>query len=184
MRRLAAVALLVLALGACGTATNERASGVTERWLQAVSDTGRERIRDDATSRAAEDGDVALATSLLGPDHDDDEAWFADLEVGRAVEHGDEARVPFRVTLEDDDRELFRTAVLHRRGDSWEVVEVDESRDGEDVPSEGGARPATAAGRHWLAAIAVGAIVTVASAIVIELQPVPQPTRRAAGASH
>jgi hypothetical protein len=184
MRRLLTVVLAVLALGACASTTDERASGVTERWLQAISETGRERVRDDATDRAAEDGDVALATSLLAPDHDDDEAWFADLEVGRSVEHGDEARVPVRVTLADDDRKLYRTAVLHRRGSSWEIVDVDESRGGEDVPSEGGARPATAQGRHWLAGIAVGAVVTVASALVIELQPAPEPTRRAGAASH
>jgi hypothetical protein len=179
MRRAAALLLLVLALGACASDRAPRASGVTERWLQAISDTGRERVHDDAADRAADDGAVELAAPLLASQHDDDESWFADLEVGRAVENGHVARVPFRVTREDDDRELHGEVVLEREGDMWHIVAIDDARTGERVPSEGGARPATAQGRHWLAAIAVGALVTVASGLVIELQPAAFPTGRA-----
>lgn len=178
MRRALATFVVLLALAGCGSSRPERASGVTERWLQAVSDTGRSRVRDDATHRAAEDGDPTVAAPLLPHGHHDDhDAWFSDLEVGKAIEDGDTARVPLRLTRADDDREVVATAVLRRERDTWHIVALDDSRRGELVPSRGGDRPATASGRHWLAAIAVGAVVTVASALVIELQPVPVRTR-------
>jgi hypothetical protein len=103
VKRLAAVVVLVVALAGCGSSPPERASGVTERWLQAISDSGRSRVRDDALERAAEDGDPAIADGLLPDDHDDDEDWFSDLEVGRAIEDGDGARVPLRLTRADDE---------------------------------------------------------------------------------
>jgi hypothetical protein len=184
MRRALVTLLALLALAGCGSSGPERASGVTERWLQAVSDTGRSRVRDDATHRAAGDGDPALAAPLLPRGHHDDhDAWFSDLEVGKAIEDGDAARVPLRLTRADDDREVFATAVLRRDGDTWHIVRLDDSRRGELVPSKGGDRPATASARHWLAAIAVGGVVTVASALVIELQPAPVRTRHIEAAS-
>jgi hypothetical protein len=178
VRRALALVLLALALTSCGSSTNERASGVTERWLQALSDTGRSSVRDDATERAARDGDpqlgAVLADGLTG-----DDALFDDLEVGRAIESGDEARVPLRVTRSDD-KQVFATAVLARRGSSWTIVRLEPPQPGEAVPSRGGDRAASASSRHWLAAIAVGALVTVLSALVIELQPVPTRTRQSA----
>lgn len=184
MRRSLAALVVLLALAGCGSSRPERASGVTERWLQAVSDTGRSRVRDDATRRAADDGDPSIASPLLArAHHDDHDEWFSDLEVGKAIEDGSTARVPLRLTRADDDREVFATAVLRRAGDTWHIVALDDSRRGELVPSRGGERPATASGRHWLGAIAVGAVVTVASALVIELQPVPVRTRHIEAAS-
>lgn len=178
MRRALAALVVLLALAGCGSTRPERASGVTERWLQAISDTGRSRVRDDATRRAADDGDPAVAAPLLPRgDHDDHDEWFSDLEVGKAIEDGATARVPLRLTRADDDREVVATAVLRRSRDTWHIVALDDSRPGELVPSRGGERPATASGRHWLAAIAIGAVVTVASALVIELQPAPSRTR-------
>jgi hypothetical protein len=184
VRRAAAlgVVLLVVALGACSR-SEERPSGVTERFLQAVSDTGRERVREDALERAGDDGDADLVDALLpvtSEPHDDDESLFADLEVGRAVERDDTARVPFRLTMTDDDSEVFATAVLTRDGDSWRVTGVDAPAAGELVPSEGGDRAASATGRHWLAAVAAGVLLAVVSGLVIELQPLPSPTGRAA----
>lgn len=182
MRRALLVAVL-LVVGACGDTRPERASGVTERWLQAISDSGRVRVRDDALVRAGRDGklDVLLDALPVGAGGHDDEDLFADLEVGRAVEDHDEARVPFRVTMGDDDAVVHRTAVLARREGGWGVVGVEESRDGELVPSSGGDRPSTATGRHWLAASAVGLLVTVLSALVIEIQPERPATRRLGG---
>jgi hypothetical protein len=176
MRRALAIVVLLLAAAGCGSSAPERASGVTERWLQAISDSGRSRVRDDATERAAEDGDPVRAGALLpdASEHDDDDEWFSDLEVGKAIEHGDTARVPLRLTREDDDKEIFATAMLMRDGRGWRIVGIEASRPGELVPSKGGDRPATATARHWLAAVAVGALVTVVSALVIELQPVPE----------
>jgi hypothetical protein len=171
-----ALVLVALALGACGSSSDERASGVTERWLQALSDTGRSSVSEDAMARAARDGDPEIG-AVLGDGLTDDDAYFDDLEVGRAIEDGDTARVPLRVTR-NDDREVFATAVLSRRGSSWRVDRLEPPRPDERVPSRGGDRAASASARHWLAAIAVGGVVTVLSALVIELQPVPDRTRR------
>jgi hypothetical protein len=191
MRRLGALLVVAVALAGCGSDRPERASGVTERWLQAVSDTGRSRVREDASARATRDGDPVLVLATLPrpvltrPQYDrlDDEALFDDLEVGRASERAGVARVPFRVTNALDGSAIYRTAVLERRRDTWHIVAVDDSRPGELVPSRGGSRPAGALARHWVAAVAVGAILTVASALVIELQPPPGLTRQSGSAS-
>lgn len=173
MRRLLLGAVLVVLLAGCGGSTISRPSGVAERWLQAVSDMGRPSVREDAADKAERHGSLDAAEPLLdGVRFEEDESRFTDLEVGAATDDG---RVPLRVTrrLADDERdELFLTAVLERDdGGEWRVVELDEPRDGELVPSEGGDRPASATFRHWLAAVAVGLLLAVASALVIEAQP-------------
>ena len=175
MKRLA-LALLVLALAAGCSTDRDRAAGITERWLQAVGDQGRDNLFSTAGDRAADYGDASLTDALLPPpdDRPDDERFFDDLEIGAARVEGDQARVPFRVTRAragGDTDELSATAVLRAEGDTWRVVGVDERGPGEEVPSEGGARPATAEPRHWLLAIVLGLLVTIVSVVLIELQP-------------
>lgn len=183
MKRLVALlALAALALAGCST-DRDRAAGITERWLQAVSDQGRDNLFATAGDRAADYGEPALTDDLLPrpADRADDERYFDDLEIGAARVEGDQARVPFRVTRNlaaGDTDELSATAVLQADGDTWRVVGIDERSPGEEVPSEGGARPATAAPRHWLTAIGIGVAITLASVALIEAQPRPGRTGR------
>ena len=175
MRRLRILLLVAVAAVAVAGCSREEArpSGITERWLQAVGDIGRDRIASDATERAAEFGDPALVDALRPADPPEDEAWFEDLEVGKAAVAGDTARVPYRLTVRDggDEVEETGTAVLQRRDGEWKVSALDEQRPGELVPSAGGERPASATTKHWLAAVALGVILCVGSALVIESQP-------------
>ena len=173
MRRLLLLLVATLLVVAGCSRDEARPSGVTERWLQAVGDIGRKGLGEDATERATEHGDPALIDALRPADPPDDEAWFADLEVGKASVSGDRARVPYRLTARegDDDVERGGTAVLERRDGEWRVVALDERRAGEQVPSEGGSKPASATTKHWMSAVALGVILTVASALIIEAQP-------------
>lgn len=183
MRRLVLLAVAVLGLAACGGSGTLRPSGVTERWLQAVSDAGREGVADDAAAKAERYGSLAAAGDLLDAPFEDDDSRFTDLEVGAADVSGDRARVPLRVTrrLEGGATdEVFVTALLERGGDTWSVTGLDESGDDELVPSRGGDRPASATARHWLAAVAFGALAAVASALVIEAQPAVPAVRQQA----
>ena len=175
MRRLA-VALLtaacVVAVGGCAR-DEARASGVVERWLQAVSDQGRSGLEDDARERAAEYGDPSVAAAVVPPNAEEDERHFSDLEVGKADEGPLGARVPFRVTqrLEGGDTEDFTaTAVLARTGDRWRVTDV-EPGVVTKLPSEGGEPPARAAASQWGFALVLGILLTVMSVVVIEAQP-------------
>ena len=161
-------------LGGAGCARDEaRPAGITERWLQAVGDIGRDSIAEDATARAADYGDPALIAGVRPDEPPEDEAWFEDLEVGKAAERGDEARVPYRLTARDgdDEVEVTGTAVLRQREGEWRVVALDEQGPDELVPSAGGDRPSSASTKHWVSAIALGIILTVASALIIEAQP-------------
>lgn len=178
MRRFLLVLVLVPVLGGCtiGGGGPARPAGVAERWLQAVGDTGRGSVRDDAIERASSYGSLEAADDLVehGVPFEDDAGLFTDLEVGAAALRGDEARVPLRVTLRLDAGrrdQVFATAVLRRSGGEWRVHELDDPRAGELVPSRGGERPASATARHWAAAVAFGALAAVASALVIEAQP-------------
>ena len=174
MSRRAVLLVAVVLLAVVGCSREEpRPSGIAERWLQAVGDIGRDRVASDATERAAEHGDPALVDELRPDDPPDDEAWFADLEVGKAAISGDTARVPYRLTVRDggDEQPESGTAILHRSDGEWRVTDLDEQRPGELVPSAGGDRPASASPKHWAGAIALGIILTVASAIAIEAQP-------------
>lgn len=184
MKRLMAVLFLLVVAAGCST-DRDRAAGITERWLQAVSDQGRDNLFTTAGDRAEEYGEPALIDDVLPRQSDraEDERYFDDLEIGASEEEGDQARVPFRVTRTlagGDTDELAATAVLLAEGDSWRVVGVDERATGEEVPSEGGERPASATAEHWLVAIGLGVVVTLASVALIELQPRPGRTGRMA----
>ena len=165
----------VLALGASACALDEpRAAGVTERWLTAVGDQGKKNLVTKSQERAAEYGRGELAPEVIPPNAAEDERHFSDLEVGKAIESGDTARVPFRVTARiegNETEEREGTAVLGRQGGRWYVVDVVDRAPGEEVPSEGGARPASASGRHWATAAVIGVVVTAISAVVIRRQP-------------
>lgn len=175
MRRALLLLALVAVLAGCGSAAS-RPSGVVERWLTAVGDVGRPSVREDAEEKLVESG-LAGAEGALVDDvaFEEDASRFTDFEVGAAAIRGDDARVPIRVTRRlagDEKDEVFLTAVLERRADGvWGVTDLDRSTADERVPSKGGDRPASATARHWLAAVAFGALAAVASALVIESQP-------------
>lgn len=172
-RALACAALLVFLLGACAR-DEARPSGIAERWLQAVSELGRDGLREDAEERLREHG---TAPPIDVPDAEDDERTFSDLEVGKALEQGNVARVPFRVNarIEDDKkREIKGVLELVKDGDSWAVTQVLPAGPDDKVPSEGGARPARSKPSQWAFAMALGLAMTVAAVVIIERQPQPE----------
>ena len=171
---LGVLGVLLLVLGGGCALDEPRAAGVTERWLTAVGDQGKKNLVTKSQERAAEYGRLELAAEVIPPNAAEDERHFSDLEVGKAIESGDTARVPFRLTARiegNDTEERSGTAVLGRQDGQWFVVDVVARGPGEEVPSEGGARPATATGGHWVATIVIGVLVTAISALVIARQP-------------
>lgn len=176
MRRALLVATVLLALTtttACGR-SEHRPSGVTERWLQAVSELGREGLRADAEERAAEYGSPEATAKVRPADAEDDERTFSDLEVGKAVVDVDQARVPFRLSARiegGERRESDGAAVLVKEDGTWRVIDVVPREPDEKVPSEGGERPARAAVSHWLYAILASAVITVIGVALIEREP-------------
>ncbi|HEX9968762.1 MAG TPA: hypothetical protein VGB03_01385 [Acidimicrobiales bacterium] len=178
MKRLLAVVGLLLVAGGCGR-SEARPAGITERWLQAVSEQGREGLREDAQKRAAEHGTAEAAAQVTPADAEKDERQFRDLEVGKAEVDLDQARVPFRVAVrlpDDKRRELTGTAVLVRTEGEWRVTEVAPREPHEKVPSEGGERPATAKASHWLYALLAAAAITGIAVVLIERERLPQPS--------
>lgn len=173
-RVLAVVALLALALAAGCAREQARPSGIAERWLQAVSERGRDGLREDAEERLAEYG---TARAIEVPDAEDDERTFRDLEVGKARHEGDSAFVPFRVTARiegDHKREIRGVLALVRDGDSWSVTDVLPAGPDDKVPSEGGERPARSKASQWVLAFLLGVALTAGSVLLIERQPIPK----------
>ena len=168
---LACTAVVVVA----GCARDEpRAAGITERWLTAVGDQGRDNLRSKSERRASNYGDQALVPKVVPAKAEDDERTFSDLEMGKSIESGNTARVPFRVTARlegGDTTEREGTAVLARSGSSWRVVDVTGRAPGERVPSEGGDRPSSATAGQWLGTIVIGLLLAVGSAVLIKRQP-------------
>jgi hypothetical protein len=174
MRVLTAVVCLgVLVAGGCAR-EEPRAAGVTERWLAAVGDEGRDNLRDKSVKRAEQYGEPGLEDKVVPDNAEKDERHFSDFEMGKAIERGATARVPFRLTARlegGDTEEQAGTAVLHRAGKGWRVVAVEARAPGEQVPSDGGPRPSSAKAAHWLGAAVVGVVLAILSALIIERQP-------------
>lgn len=169
------VALVLLAqLGAVIHLLNDghrRPEGIAERWLSAVSDTGRDGVRGDAVERAEEVGPVALAAALVPAGADGEHALFSDLEVGRARTEGATARVPYRVNQRDGE-ELTGEVVLVRAGGRadghWRVTEVTTTPLADGVlPSDGGAPPSSAPFTLWLLAVAIGVVITALGSLLV-----------------
>jgi hypothetical protein len=176
MRRvLLAIGLVLLATGAGGCALEEpRASGITERWLAAVNDQGRDRLHDKSVERAEEYGDQALVDEVVPPNAEEDERHFSDYEVGKSIESGTTARVPYRLTARlegGDTQEVEGTAVLTKTPGSWRVTGIDPRDQGELVPSQGGERPASASKEQWFLTVVIGLVVTLLCVIAIRAQP-------------
>ena len=174
MRRALVLGLLVLAIAAGCARDEPRAAGITERWLTAVGDQGRDNLRSKSIRRASGYGDQALVLKVVPANAEEDERTFSDLEVGKSIEGADTARVPFRVTARlegGDTEEREGTAVLTRSGSGWRVVDVTGRAPGERVPSEGGDRPSSATAGLWVGAAVMGLLLAVASAVVIRRQP-------------
>ncbi len=172
-RRLLLAAVVLLATAACSR-SEARPSGVTERWLQAVSEQGRTGLLEDATERADKLAERTATDRVRPDDAEEDERTFSDLEVGKAIVDVDQARVPFRVTARlrgGDKREQKATAILVNRHAEWVVVDIAPRLPGERVPSEGGARPARANLGHWLLAIGLSLVLTALSIFLVERQP-------------
>jgi len=173
--KVVAIALVVIAgLGVLIHQLNSghhRPEGAAERWLSAVSETGRNGIKNDARDRAEEIGPVSLAAPLIPADHDPKHGYFADLEVGKAIDNGpDTVRVPFQLhqRVESGDSPVEKGAVvLKQTGDDWHVVAVDGRRPGEEVPSEGGAPPSSAPPGLWIGAFLLGVVLAAGTALIV-----------------
>jgi hypothetical protein len=151
-------------------AGHHRPEGAAERWLSAISDSGRDGVRDDAVKRASKIGPVSIAEPILPDesDRDGEHRLFADLEVGRATHDGARARVPFLVHLRDVEGEDERTGTLvlaEQADDTWRIASLSTRRAGEKVPSEGGSPPSSAGVGLWV----LGAGVAVALAALCSL---------------
>lgn len=169
-----ALALVVIVgLGILIRAANsgiQRPEGRAERWLSALSDTGREGLREDAEERASRIGPDRVPPSLMPSDPEDDERYFRDLEVGRAERGGRSARVPFRLhqNVARGDAPVKRgTVVMTRIGDRWRVQQVVPRGPGEQVPSEGGDPPSRAPLGLWLGATGLGFVLAGLSHLVV-----------------
>ena len=150
-------------------AGEHRPSGYAERWLTAISDTGRPGLRGDAMDRAEDLGSVDLAQSLVPAEPEDRHGYFSDLEVGRAAVANDVARVPYQLHQNVEPASAARkgTLVLRRDGDRWRVTALDARRPGERVPSEGGPRPSRASLTLWIGAIVLGVILAFCSHSIV-----------------
>lgn len=151
---------------------HHRPEGIAERWLAAVSDTGRDGVREDAVERAEEVGPVELAAPLVPADADGEHDLFTDLEVGRADTRGRSARVPFRVHQYEGDEVtghvvLVRATARARDGE-WRVAEVAPGRLGDGaLPSDGGAPPSSAPFSLWLLAAGIGVVITALGSLLV-----------------
>jgi hypothetical protein len=170
------IALVLLACAGLGVllhtldAGNHRPAGLAERWLHAVSDSGREGVRRDAIRRAENIGPVDMATALIPTDHDRRKGLFTDFEVGRASRSGVIARVPYR--LHQNVRHgappaRSGTIVMTQAGRTWNVTSLDARRRGERVPSEGGAPPSRAPLASWIGAVILGVFLAAGSHLIV-----------------
>jgi hypothetical protein len=165
-------AVIVVLLVAAGVhlagSVVRRPEGAAERFLQTAS-----RPSADDRERAESYGPVELARALIEFDRDDtDRAWFRRIEVGHGIRAGELARVPARVTRNDraETVESFTLVLEQQPGSAprgWRVVGRQTRAPGERVPSEGGAKPASAPVTTWLVALGLGALLTVGSELVL-----------------
>ena len=162
---IAALGLLIHTVNA----GHHRPEGAAERWLAAVGDSGRRGVSADARKRAEGIGPVSLAAPLLPSTHDPRHSEFSDLEVGKARVAGTGVRVPFRLHQRPSSGPgpLKRgTLVLHREGNSWHVVALDDRRPGEKVRSEGGPPASKAPIVLWFGAIALGVVLAAGAHLI------------------
>jgi hypothetical protein len=164
---------LLLLLAAVIHLLNEghhRPEGAAERWLAAVSDSGRKGIRTDALARARKIGPPELGLALVPANVDGRHALFSDLEVGKATGTGDVRRVPYRLHQHVEKGEApSRDGVILLRaaGDEWHVTALDRRRPDERVPSEGGPPPSSAPTGVWVVAVLLGVAVTVGASLLV-----------------
>lgn len=150
---------------------HHRPEGTAERWLTAVSDSGRAGIRRDATKRADKIGPLSIATPLQPSKHNNRKPLFSDLEVGKATLTGAEARVPFRLhqyASSGTGPERVGVVVMRRASDEWKVVALADRRPAEKVPSEGGPPPSSAPSSIWLLGVVIGLAVTALASFLVE----------------
>ena len=149
---------------------HRRPEGVAERWLTAISDSGRDGVRADAVERAERIGPVAIARPLVPANADGDHALFSDLEVGRATVSGRTARVPYRVHQRDADEVSGEVALARATADGdWRVTRLTtEPLAGDVLPSEGGPPPSSAPVSLWVLAAAIGVAITAFGALLVE----------------
>jgi hypothetical protein len=168
----AAFVLIGGLLAAFGTGQH-RPEGVAERWLVAVGDTTRKGVRDRSREEAEKVGPLALANDLLPDEDTDGKAAFVDLEVGKAVDAGEDVRhVPFRLHQRQADGvgpAVEGTVVLTRRGEDWAVSALDPPVAGRTVPSEGGAPAADAPWGLYLGAFGLAVVLTAGCVVLLRI---------------
>jgi len=182
----AALAVMV-GLGALIAVANHghhRPEGAAERWLTAISDTQRKGVRADARERAEKLGGATPGASLLPSEDTKGKGAFPDLEVGKALLAGGQARVPYRLhqrAQHGKNPVKEGTIVLTRSGDGWNVTALDTRHPGEKVPSDGGQPPSSAGLGLWIGAVVIGALVT--GVIILLVEWATRSSQRALAAS-
>jgi hypothetical protein len=158
--RVAVLVAVVIGALAFGTGlvrrSTSRPEGLTERWLVAVSETGRIGLRDDALKRARMIGRGEAAAALTSKRSPKDVNRFLSIEVGNQQSKG----VPFSVIRRTSDTEtdvVRGYANVGQCGNGNDVlgvcsVQLDSSA---KVPSNGGTPAAKAPMWLWAAALLI-----------------------------
>jgi MFS transporter, putative metabolite:H+ symporter len=149
--------IAVLAVGV-GYARHDKArpEGLAERWLVAVSETGRTGLRADATLRAQKLGSLGAASTLSSKFPPNDVNLFTSIEVGNQEAKG----VPFSVVRRNGLKNELDTDVVRGfakvaqgcgSGESGVCeIDIDETA---KVPSNGGVPAAQAPWWLWAGAL-------------------------------
>jgi hypothetical protein len=171
---LVVVVVLIVGVGAGIAAANgshHRPEGAAEHWLEAVGDTTRKGVHDDAVKRAEKIGPVSIAAPLI-PANTEKKVAFPDLEVGKATlsTDGIVANVPYRLhqhAVTGADPLKQGDIVLRKDGSTWHVFALADRSPGEKVPSEGGKPPSSAPASLWIAGVIVGLALTIATSALV-----------------
>jgi hypothetical protein len=157
-------------IGAFGSGA-DRPEGVAERWLNAVGDTTRKGVADDARERAGKIGPLGLVETLVPEGTDTDgKTAFTELEVGRATTtRSGVASVPFQVHLRtvDGDAGNHRGTIVMRHDVDWRVLSLAATARDAKLPSEGGPPVSSAPLGLYAGAVVVGLAVTLAASALV-----------------
>ena len=166
---IAIVVVLVTGVIAVFSSVDDRPEGVAERWLTAVGDLTRDGVHDDAVDRVRGHGDVALGEQLVAGIDADGKSAFTALEVGKARRAGDDAQVPALLVARDNDTPRRQVVVLHRSGDTWQVVEILPKDPTLKVPSDGGDVASKAPLGLYAVALVIGLGIALAASTLVRV---------------
>lgn len=156
MRRLLLIAAtLSLLLSGCGA---DRPEGIVERWLVSLN-----QGEIGEPERHAEPS----VTLEIAPAERTEEI-FDVIEVGNGVTEDGEATVPYRLVTTQGEQ-MLGTAGLERVSGRWRVVEIGPPDPELLVPSQGGSPIGRASTTIWLGSLGLAVVLTILSAMAMEL---------------